>query len=167
MTKGGGSEGGGESEDLINGSCSPKNEDPKDEATIEPLKDVEHESEDGDDEYIQESRILATPIQLAISDQDDVLQDAELNTDVQEKLLTEVPFRVVGKEETELKEESVSVTTICIPYADSTTSQPEHVPYLSKHLMKNAYKLNCSRLQCLCETGHLQQLIQFRICQTL
>lgn len=165
MTKGGGSEGGGESEDLINGSCSPKNEDSKDGTIIEPLNDVEHESEDGD-EYIQESRILATPIQLAISDQDDVLQDAELNTDMQEKLLTEVPFRVVGKEEMELKEESVSVTTICIPYADSTTSQPEHVPYLSKHLMKNAYKLNCSRLECLCETGRLQ-LIQFRICQNL
>lgn len=134
--KKGGSEGGGESDDLINGDCSPKEPDIKDETLIEqmPSSHVEQNQKPAE-EYIQE-HLLTDPIQLSVQDQDEILQEAQLDVDVQQKLLAEIPFKMEDKEEVELKEEPESMSTMSIPYVDSTTSQPEHtIPYLSKQFV--------------------------------
>ncbi len=143
LCKGGGSEGGGESEELINGDDSPNDENSKDGAIIEPLSShmASAPKSSGGDDFMRE-QILTTPMQLS-ENQNDLLQDADLDADVQQKLLSEIPFKVEDKEEIELKEEPESITTISIPYADSTTSQHEHVPYLSKQFLQICFEIAC------------------------
>ncbi|XP_065217036.1 probable nuclear hormone receptor HR3 isoform X2 [Planococcus citri] len=120
----GGSEGGGESDDLLNGDCSPKEPDIKDE-----LPSSHIEQKPATEEYIQEN-LLTDPIQLSVQDQDEILEEAQLDVDIQQKLLAEIPFKMEDKEDTvEMKDAEMS--NICIPYADSTTSQPENIPYLN------------------------------------
>lgn len=143
----GGNEDGGEGKDSIKGNCSPKDEDSGDEQSIDPLTPVEPIKSKSCDDVIHHQEqhgtggVLVTPIQLHVPDQDDILQSAELDADVQQKLLAEIPFKMEEKEEGgEMKEEPESATTICIPYADSTTSQSDPVPYLSKrHLLDREY----------------------------
>lgn len=122
----GGSEGGGESDDLLNGDCSPKEPDIKEEQ----LPSSHIEQKPAPEEYIQE-HLLTDPIQLSVQDQDEILEEAQLDVDVQQKLLAEIPFKMEDKEDAvDMKDAEIS--SICIPYADSTTSQPENISYLSK-----------------------------------
>lgn len=81
-----------------------------------------------------------------MQDQDEILQEAQLDVDVQQKLLAEIPFKMEDKEEVELKVEPESMSTMSIPYVDSTTSQPEHIPYLSKQFVSTSVLSELSRI---------------------
>jgi len=141
----GGSEGGGEGEELNDDECSPKDdEDSKDGGTLIEVaaalpSHLEPKTEAGD--FAQpEPMLTASPaIQLSVHhDPTDMLQDAELDAEVQQKLLSEIPFKMEdrsgGDDQPELREPD-PVTALPVPYADSTTSQPEHIPYLSKRIL--------------------------------
>lgn len=155
----GGSEGGGEGEgeELLNDDdCSLKDEDSKEGTIIEVATALPShlEPKTENDGFIHpEPMLTSTPaIQLSVHDQANILQDAELDADVQQKLLSEIPFKMEdrGEDQNDLQDEPPEpVTTVPIPYADSTTSQPEHIPYLSKQILANPYLDTLQKSLCL------------------
>lgn len=140
---------------MNDGECSPKDEDSKDGTIIEVAAALPShlEPKTENEDFIHPEPILnSTPaMQLSVHDQANILQDAELDADVQQKLLSEIPFKMEDRvdDQTDLQDEPEPVTTVPIPYADSTTSQPEHIPYLSKQILANPYLDTLQKLLCL------------------